>query len=283
MVRGLRGGRPNHSRNLGGSSMEIYLSILENNSNVLINSKYFKWYKDFIVANKNTNDFEKHHILPKSIYPSYKDDKSNIIKVSIRKHYILHLLLWKIFKPGSIERSKMALAVKRFRKGNSEIYISSKIYESMKRDYRHSKETIEKIRKSNIGKKRSKETIEKLRESHLGNNLPEETKEKLRKINSGKKLSDDHKNKISKSNSGRSVSIKTRMKQSEIRKGKYIGVNSPCYGYIHEQSTRDKMSKAQSLKIWITNGSDNIRVNKYYVLQEGWNYGRYMPKKKGVM
>lgn len=44
-------------------------------------------------------------------------------------------------------------------------------------------ETIEKIRKSNLGKKASPETIQKLRESHLGHVVKEETKRKLSEIN----------------------------------------------------------------------------------------------------
>jgi hypothetical protein len=39
---------------------------------------------------------ERHHILPKSIFPEYKNCDWNIVKVSLRKHYILHLILHKM-------------------------------------------------------------------------------------------------------------------------------------------------------------------------------------------
>lgn len=60
-----------------------------------------------------------------------------------------------------------------------------------------SKETIEKKKKSALGKKHSKETIELLRKLSIGNtNMlgkkhSKETKEKLRKMNLGKKQSND--------------------------------------------------------------------------------------------
>lgn len=45
---------------------------------------------------------------------------------------------------------------------------------------KHSPETIEKIRKSQLGKKISTVAKEKLRQSNLGKKMSEETKEKLR-------------------------------------------------------------------------------------------------------
>jgi hypothetical protein len=43
---------------------------------------------------------EKHHILPKSIFKEFKNNKDNIIIVSGRLHYILHWILAKVFGKG---------------------------------------------------------------------------------------------------------------------------------------------------------------------------------------
>jgi hypothetical protein len=65
--------------------------------------KYFTWYFD-IIKNRLENPLaadtygEKHHVLPKSIYPQYKKAKWNQVKLTAREHYICHMLLVKIFK-----------------------------------------------------------------------------------------------------------------------------------------------------------------------------------------
>lgn len=40
-------------------------------------------------------DTEVHHIKPKSVYPEYEFDKSNIVRLTDREHFIAHLLLAK--------------------------------------------------------------------------------------------------------------------------------------------------------------------------------------------
>ncbi len=91
------------------------------------------------------------------------------------------------------------------------------------------KETREKMRNSQLGKKQSTEQIakrvakltgkkrndkfkERLKEAHTGKVLSEETKEKIRKVNMGKKLSEETKQKISQSNMGRVCSEETKRK-----------------------------------------------------------------------
>ena len=45
---------------------------------------------------KNDCYCETHHIIPKSEGGS--NDKSNLVNLTAREHYIAHLLLWKIYK-----------------------------------------------------------------------------------------------------------------------------------------------------------------------------------------
>lgn len=46
--------------------------------------------------------YDKHHILPKSMFPEFKSEKDNIVCLSMREHYIAHLLLYKIFRNRSM-------------------------------------------------------------------------------------------------------------------------------------------------------------------------------------
>lgn len=55
--------------------------------------------------------YERHHILPKSIFPEFKNKKNNIILVTPKEHYILHEILSKIYKKGTIEYHKMQAAL----------------------------------------------------------------------------------------------------------------------------------------------------------------------------
>ena len=91
----------------------------------------------------------------------------------------------------------------------------------------HSKETIEKIRSSNIGKKRSAEACEKMRQSHKGKTLSEEHKKKISETqkvvmkgkNKGKHPSEDTIRKRVEKLKGHPVSEETRKKLSEANKG----------------------------------------------------------------
>ncbi len=63
---------------------------------------------------------EKHHILPRSIFPDYSKDHRNIIEIGAKWHYILHWILIKIFTKECY-KSKMIFAfnnMKRIIKGN---------------------------------------------------------------------------------------------------------------------------------------------------------------------
>lgn len=48
------------------------------------------------VKSKNVSVWEKHHILPKSVFPEFKTDRNNIILLSPSDHYIAHKYLFLI-------------------------------------------------------------------------------------------------------------------------------------------------------------------------------------------
>ena len=70
------------------------------------NTKYTKWYyeiiKKYSVFDENIFT-EKHHIIPKSL--GGQDVETNLVRVSPRVHYVLHLLLFKM--TSGAEKRKM--------------------------------------------------------------------------------------------------------------------------------------------------------------------------------
>ena len=73
---------------------------------------YEKIYHNIInnrLENPVLNEYtECHHILPRSLGGS--DDKSNLVNLLAREHFICHLLLTKMYKEGSVEWIKMIKA-----------------------------------------------------------------------------------------------------------------------------------------------------------------------------
>lgn len=128
------------------------MSINENNQkyisellSIAIPNKYTKWYVSIIkssttkfiinpqvaitqnkrLAKKQIGYIEGHHIIPKSIMPAYADDNYNIAYLSPKEHFIVHLLLTKMFEGKC--KSKMIFAFRRMNHGSPNRY-KSKIY-----------------------------------------------------------------------------------------------------------------------------------------------------------
>jgi len=67
-------------------------------------TKYITWYFNIIEKALSENrtyisgTHERHHILPRSLFPEYKNDKKNLVILTFREHFICHVLLWKHYK-----------------------------------------------------------------------------------------------------------------------------------------------------------------------------------------
>lgn len=102
---------------------------------------YNKIYQNIInyrIKNKLSGYTERHHILPRSLGGS--DDKSNLVDLSAREHYICHLLLTKMYDKDTIEYQKMIHAYMMMSNVNStnqkRIYkVNSRLYEKYKKEY----------------------------------------------------------------------------------------------------------------------------------------------------
>ena len=78
------------------------------------------------VRGKNQYYYEKHHILPKSLFPLWKDRKSNLVILTAREHFFCHQLLCKIYPSRSMYNALWRLSTDGRRK------ITSKEYERIK-------------------------------------------------------------------------------------------------------------------------------------------------------
>jgi hypothetical protein len=131
-------------QNIYGSKL---LTILKHDC---IQNKYTKWYCSIIEkscirympdyniglaqnrrnAAKVIGYIEAHHILPKSIYKLFANDIDNIVYVTAREHFILHLLLIKMFKGK--ERHQMEFAFRRMQHCQSGQRYTSRLIEYLR-------------------------------------------------------------------------------------------------------------------------------------------------------
>lgn len=82
-----------------------YLKNIIKESNYNYNEFYLDRYFNFcnsLIRKYNykkidKQESEKHHILPVSLFPEFSKEKSNIINISLREHYLAHWILAKIF------------------------------------------------------------------------------------------------------------------------------------------------------------------------------------------
>lgn len=77
------------------------------------------------------NYYERHHILPKSLFPLWKNRKSNIVLLTAREHFFCHQLLIKIYSCD-----KMFYALHSFvSRPNADYKITSREYEKLKKEF----------------------------------------------------------------------------------------------------------------------------------------------------
>lgn len=192
--------------------------------NWFLSNKYTRWYFSIVESGcpEDERYFSVHHIIPRSCGGS--DDPSNLVKVSNRQHYVLHLLLTKMMISHD-HRMKMVFAL-RFMSNTFKRYginrPSSRIIALFHKTIKEtpiSDAHRANIRNGQLGKKlseahkqaissgltgrvHSEETKIKISNGNKGKVLPPEQREKLRKAHTGKKLSDEHRKAISQSQKG---------------------------------------------------------------------------------
>lgn len=79
---------------------------------------------------------ENHHIIPRSL--GGNDDKSNLVKLTAREHFICHYLLTKIYPPKTKEFYSMIKAFMSmcwYKSDNQERYVNSHLYHKLREQF----------------------------------------------------------------------------------------------------------------------------------------------------
>ena len=141
------------------------------------------------------------------------------------------------------------------------------------------------IRNKLKGRHLTKETKEKISKSNKGKKFSERTKEKISKSKKGKKFSEEHKNNLSKSHIGKSSGMKGK-NHSEKTKEKlsknhpdFSGRNNPMYGKNHSKKTKRNMRLSAIKNIENRCGQtlpnynpEGCKIIKEYGKQHGYNF-----------
>jgi hypothetical protein len=135
-------------------------------------NKYTKWYYSIIEIAKSrdlTSNFEKHHILPKSL--GGNNEKENLVKLTRREHFICHQLLIKMTFGDN--RQKMLHAVWRLAHVAGQ-KITSRRYEQLKtqRSLAMTGRKNPKVSAALSGRKVPQEVIEKRLKKVIGQKRP---------------------------------------------------------------------------------------------------------------
>ena len=202
---------------------------------IIYSQKYFdkynqivKHYKDLNLRKSKDLYTESHHILPKSM--GGDDSKENLVRVPARVHFLLHWILFRIYKtPEMAFAWNMMCNIstdhdRYFSKSFEYARIQSSIKMSLLSTGRkHSDQSKLKMRKASTGRKHSDETKKKI--SELTRNISNDTKRKRSESLKGKKFTEEHKLKLSLAkkgksphNKGKSTSPEIKAKQSIARK-----------------------------------------------------------------
>jgi hypothetical protein len=203
---------------------------------------YIKIHNQFIESRKSIDHgfgyFEKHHIIPKS--HGGTNSIENIIKLTARDHFFVHLLLAKIYGGG------MNIAIWRMCHPRSQGYKSRKKITSRQ---------FESLRLKFIGEMSAR---------FKGKKRPKYIGEKTSKALKGMVRSDEAKARMKKAQAGKTMPKFTEEWKSNMAKSK-IGPSNPMYGKPSSEKQKKSVSEANS-------GTKSHRYNKNvfsFVHQDG--------------
>jgi hypothetical protein len=186
---------------------------------------YKNIYNNLIERAKNrtlgNNEYvEKHHIIPKCL--GGDDSKNNIVKLYPKEHYIVHLLLYRMYPNHQGLAYSFWMMCNGNRKNKREYKVSGRLYEEIRGDFiemvRQREPTFKGKSHSDISKLKISES-KKGQKTWLGKKHKDESKLKMSKSAKGKFVSSLTKEKMSLSKKGIKFSDEHRMKMSESSKG----------------------------------------------------------------
>ena len=118
-------------------------------------SKYTKWYFQIIERRRHsspTGYCEIHHIIPRSLGGS--NEKENLVKLTAREHFVVHLLLTKMFPSDINKTAKMVRAwcwMAWNKSDEREYKINSRLFEKLREQFRHITSLSQSLNNSQFG------------------------------------------------------------------------------------------------------------------------------------
>jgi hypothetical protein len=238
------------------------LHFPNNEENYIHYYRYQKFIKSRSIRNlKREKGFNIHHVVPRSLGGG--NDNSNLIKLTIREHYIAHLILWKCGYKEMVNAFWLMSHDSRFNKNK----LTSRLFEKLQKDKSNScfwkimnasekEEYRARISKSQKGKIFSEDYRKKLSMASKGVPKSEKHKESLRKAGLGRKISIEQIQKTASKNTGQKRDEKTKIRMSIAQRG----IKNPSARKVQCIETGEIFSlmKMANLKIYKNEKSGNI-------------------------
>lgn len=206
-------------------------------ANIHYIDRYLKILSCLIKSNSGSN--EKHHILPRSIFPKYIKSNKNIIAIPTRWHYLVHWLLIKIFRNEKY-RNQMSHAFNNMKRVIKHESKKGVLYE-MSRKYISSA-----VSTANLGRKRDTKFKLMISERNLGMMVVRDKK---------------------------GNQFKARTDDPKVISGEWVYYRN---GYKHTKETIAKMSMNSGIKGKTPCYNDKNEV-KYFIkdkIPAGWKKGQ---------
>lgn len=189
------------------------------------NLKYAKWYEQLIVNAKaryyNLDYQELHHIIPRSL--GGLDDQNNLVGLSLREHYIAHLLLWRMKFPNPYNE-KMAHAYSFMSRLQGKASINNRLYEKARIECSRRGKTYEELY--------TPEQIERMHKARENRVIPPESLERMKQgqLNASKCPMPDH--------------VKLQVGNRFRGRTDLNGENNGMFGRKHSEESKAKMRAA---------------------------------------
>lgn len=207
----------------------------------IYSSHYYNKYIKFINSCKEQQIVgykELHHIIPKALEGS--NDKSNLINLTARQHYLAHWMLWKAYNIKSMHDAFWMMNNVKSDNQERHYKINSKIYNTLKEE-RSRMLSIE-MSLNNPSKLESVKELRRL--ALLGNTygkknkgmvFTEEHRKNLSNSHKGKQTSDNQKSAVAKANTRRKGTNPTAAAVEKIR------IKCFCEGVVYNSITEAQM------------------------------------------